>query len=452
VQDLFVERVDPKDPGRYLVGGESKPFESRTEHITAGKQTIEITVRSTVHGPIIDDNWKGRGPLALMWTALSPEDTSMDALIGIDRAHDWASFNDALRRVVAPMVNFTYADRDGHIGYRGPGRLPVRKRGDGTEPLDGSDPANGWSGFVPYEQLPQVFDPPEGFIVSANQRVIPVGSEPYLARSFVPGYRAISIRARLSESKEFDLDATAKLHADVRSVLAERLRPLLTAWSPKTERQKVVLQRLRDWDCVLVRDSANALLYEVWRMRLMRAIFVDDVGEDLLRAVSPEALVRALAGAGTPWCDDRRTTQTTETCADVLASTLNDALAYLDQRYGAESTWRLDRAPAWRFRSRDFSSVPVLNRLYTREVRGWGDDTTVRVFGFDEQFRARLISTMIADFDLGTDETRASVDIGQSAHPLSPHYDDLLPFWLASAPPRIEPPDPRTQQLLQLTP
>ena len=168
VQDLFVESPDPANPANYLYKGESVPFETRTETIAvAGGDPVTLTVRETVHGPVLSDvvpELADTGRLyAFRWTALAEPDGLMGAFLKVNVASSFDEFRAAFADYVAPAQNFVYADVDGNIGLQVPGRIPVRPAGDdGRRPVDGSSGDHDWTGYVPYAELPALYNPPDG--------------------------------------------------------------------------------------------------------------------------------------------------------------------------------------------------------------------------------------------------------------------------------------------------
>ena len=182
VQDLYLERI--ADDGLNVEtpdGPERLRFRREVIRVKDG-QPVEIRVRISRHGPLISDampELQARLPknvaLALRWTALDPDDTSAAIGLGFWRAHDFASFQAALHRFVVPEQNMVYADREGHIGYYAPARVPIRSPANDTHgliPAPGWKPGYDWQGFIPYDALPTRFDPPEGFIATANEKVV----------------------------------------------------------------------------------------------------------------------------------------------------------------------------------------------------------------------------------------------------------------------------------------
>ncbi|MAE44305.1 MAG: hypothetical protein CMF63_04865 [Magnetovibrio sp.] len=180
VEDLFVETVDPDDPGSYLTPDGPRPFVTRQEIIQVkGGKTIDLIVRETRHGPVISDVRKDAAcvsdadhGVALATPALRTDDRTIEALFAINRAQNWEDFRTAAANFHTPQQNLFFAASDGDTGFIAPGRIPVRKAGDGRMPVPGADGEFDWKGFIPVEELPQAHNPPLGRIVNANNRII----------------------------------------------------------------------------------------------------------------------------------------------------------------------------------------------------------------------------------------------------------------------------------------
>src|SRR6185295_2305258 len=163
----------------YMFKDKSIPFEVRQEVVkVAGGADVTVDIRSTGHGPVItdvSDQLKATGGVySLRWTATTDPDRILDAFLGIDRAGDWTSFRAALSVYGAPSQNFVYADVDGHIGLQIPGRIPMRQdpKDLGDRPVPGWTGAHEWTGYVPYEEMPRLFDPPSAIIATANAAAV----------------------------------------------------------------------------------------------------------------------------------------------------------------------------------------------------------------------------------------------------------------------------------------
>ncbi|KPV47998.1 penicillin amidase, partial [Kouleothrix aurantiaca] len=184
VQDLFVEHVNDQNQVEYK--GAWEPLEIIPETIKVkGQPDVTLQVRVSRHGPLISDVIDGTGqPLAFRWTALDPEDRTFEAFLSIDMAQSWDEFTGALQVYGAPMQNFVYADVDGNIGYYAPGKLPIRAGGDGRAPAEGWTGANDWTGYVPFAELPHAFNPPQGYIATANNKVVADSYPPLISNDW----------------------------------------------------------------------------------------------------------------------------------------------------------------------------------------------------------------------------------------------------------------------------
>ncbi len=203
VQDLFVEKINPNNPNQYEFQGEWRDMQVIEEYIrVAGQAEPEkLTVRITHHGPIVNGVM---GPLhgttALQWTALQPN-TLFRAVLELDRARNWDEFRDALSKWDIAAQNFVYADIEGNIGYQSTGKIPIRASGDGLMPVPGHTGEYDWTGYIPFEDLPYRFNPPEGFIVTANNAVVDEQYPHLIALEWASGFRAARI-TELIQSKE----------------------------------------------------------------------------------------------------------------------------------------------------------------------------------------------------------------------------------------------------------
>ena len=200
VMDLYIEKVNPDNPNQYEVNGQWVDMVLREETINvAGGDPVKITVRATRHGPVVSDTYEpllqtikpveGATPVkpyteqagiplpdpyvvSLRWTALEPGSV-FEAIWGFDKAQNWDEFREAARGFEVPAQNLLYADTAGNIAYQMPGKIPVRKNGDGRLPVPGWTDEYEWTGYIPFEELPYQVNPPSGYIVTANNQVPP---------------------------------------------------------------------------------------------------------------------------------------------------------------------------------------------------------------------------------------------------------------------------------------
>ena len=202
VEDVYVEKFN--DKGEYLTPQGWVQPEHRKEIIRVkGKPEVTLDVVVTRHGPIITDLVPGETrKLALKWTIYDPQATRIP-FFAVDSAQNWQEFQAAFSQFGAPGQNVVYADVDGHIGYQATGLIPIRASGDGSVPVPGEDDAHEWTGYVPYDKLPSVYDPPSGIIATANGRITPDGYPYTLSIEWMSPYRTQRIYKLLGAPKKF---------------------------------------------------------------------------------------------------------------------------------------------------------------------------------------------------------------------------------------------------------
>jgi penicillin G amidase len=443
VQDLFVERSDPKDPARYLTPSGTAPFETRQEIIRIkGAPAATVTLRATRHGPVISDVVpdaarlvQGGTLVALAWTALAEDDLAAQALLGITQARSWRQFVEALRALGAPVQNIHYADTSGHIGFIAPGRVPLRRSGDGRWPVPGWTGAFDWDGRVPFEALPRVLDPQNGVLFNANNRVVPEDYPYLLTADWEAPYRARRL-AQLLDAGTFGLQDFAAIQADELSLLAQDLLPIMLAVEPGGSRAADAVARLEAWNRVMRPDQAEPLLFAAWYRELSRLIYADELG-DLFGGfwgVRPQLMQRILIDRQI-WCDDIGTAAV-ETCAQRAAAGLDAALLDLARRFGDDpAAWRWGDAHVARMAHPLFERQPLLGYLFDIEIASGGDSVTVNVGHYrpgDPQrpFASTHAAGYRAIYDLADlDRSTFIAATGQSGNPLSRHYRDLTELW-----------------------
>jgi penicillin G amidase len=444
-QDLFIERIDPEDPSRYVTPDGPAPFALRKELIeVAGGAPVALTVRTTRHGPVISDllpdaaaTFGADRVVALAWSALAEDDLAVQALLGVGRARNWQEFVAALRDVGGPMQNIHYADAAGHIGFIAPGRVPIRKSGDGRWPVPGWTGEYDWAGWVPFDALPRALDPPDGVLFNANNRVVPPDYPYLLTADWEAPYRARRL-AELLQRNRFGPTEFEAMQADQRSLLAQDLLPIMLKADPGRPAAAAAMARLRAWDRVMRPDAAEPLIFAAWYRELSRLIYADELGDlfDGFWRVRPQFMDRILTRRQI-WCDDVSTAPV-ETCTELAAAALDAALRDLARRFGDDpDDWRWGDAHAARMSHLIFADQPALDLLFNIEVATGGDSVTVAVGHFnpgDERrpFASTHAATFRAIYDLADlAGSRFILATGQSGNPLSRHYRDLTELWAA---------------------
>ncbi len=455
VQDLYRERLDPT--GRFA------EFQGQQEAITVVPETIAvkggspvvINVRITRHGPLISDAINANNaaaknppataalePLAFRWTALDDEDQTVAAYMRLNEARSWSEVTEALRDYSTPSQNFVIAEESGHIGYYAPGHVPVRASGDGSQPTEGWTGDTEWTGYVPFEDLPHIYDPPSHFIVTANNRPSAAPGAPLVALEYPNPYRAqriVELLREYSADRKLSPADFARIQADTISLHARSLLPRLLAHvQPTTTLDRRAVEILRAWDDDARGDAAAPAIFEAWFLRLAPAIVGDELGAVIEsyqgRFSSITRFLEATLDANPAWCDNV-TTPIRESCDAAVTTALHVAVEALSERMGREpERWRWDTVHPAVFPHQGLDTVPVLHRLLSRSVPNGGDWSTVNVgpVAVDAPYEQQSIPGYRQIIDLSpANDSRFLEAVGPSGHFLSAHYDDFLGDWKA---------------------
>lgn len=216
VEDAYIETLN--DAHQYLTPDGWKDPQVRHEVIhVKGKPDVAFDVQVTRHGPIVSELVPGdTRKIALKWTLY---DGVRDPFFHVDSAQNWQEFRQALSEFDAPSQNAVYADVDGNIGYQATGKIPIRAAGDGSLPVNGSDNAHEWTGYIPFDKLPSIYNPPSGIIATANGRIAP-DKYPYsISTEWEAPWRTDRIYRVLQSGKKFSAADMLALETDIYSEL-----------------------------------------------------------------------------------------------------------------------------------------------------------------------------------------------------------------------------------------
>ena len=440
-EDLYLETLNPADPKQYKsVHGWSPMLEKREVIHVRGGPDVAAILHFTDHGPVLWED--GRRALALKWVGAEPGTAGYLGSLSVDRARNWQEFELAMPRWKVPSENIVYADRAGNIGEHSTGLAPLRKQFTGLLPL----PANGhfeWSGFVPNAELPHSFNPGEGFIASANQKMIPAGYPYAVGFEWAAPTRFQRIHDVLEAARhsghKLTLTDMEALQTDVVSLPARQLQPLLrnALRSGGTGARKAVADAaglLLQWDCAVRTDSPAAALYEVWALELRESITRLAVPQGARAIVKTWPLVRVVAELAKP---------RTEVFGDlpaagrdrIILDTLRTAYEGLSRREGTDPqrwSWGSLHKAYFRHALDAAGGTSLLDR---GPVERSGDDDTVQATHFhDDSFDQTSGASYRQIFDLSDWDNAVAVNVpGQSGQPGSAHFDDLLPLWSKGA-------------------
>ncbi|MGV8965535.1 MAG: penicillin acylase family protein [Cellulomonas sp.] len=465
VTDFFLERTSGDT---YLRDGERRDLVTRTETIKVnGGDDVKLTVRSTAHGPIISGVLPGVNAariaplpegapqgvyeISLGWTALTPGRTA-DAVFAMDTSHTAADIKAAATLFEVPAQNIVFATTDGHIGYQAPGRIPIRAAvpgaavpSNGTWPRPGWDSRYDWQGFVDPADMPAVLDPPEGFIVAANQAVTPAGTGPFLTSDWDYGYRSQRIRdvlsTQIAAGKKIDGATTTALQLDDANPYAAMLVPALLAVPVESAFDRSGQELLRGWDGRSTTESAGAAYFaSVWT-NLLQLTFWDEL-PDNARPDGGSRWLEVVRGMlerpDDPWWDDRTTVGVVEGRDEILSQALTSARRELTVQIGKDPTdweWGQLHMVAPKHPALGGDTVPSLVRRLVNpaplEVAGSSSAVNATSWNAGSgSFEVTKAPSMRMVVDLGDlDASTWVVLTGTSGHPGSKHYSDQFGAW-----------------------
>ena len=444
-QDLFVETLDPADPERYQTPEGPRPFVSRSETILVkGSRPVTLTVRATRHGPVISDFLADmdavagmNGVIALASASESVGDTTAEALAAMPLARDAEAFAAAARGFVAPDLNIFFADTHGAIGVIAPGRIPVRRSGDGSLPANGASGLQDWVGLIPPDERPRSLNPAAGFLFNANNKLVDDAYPWFIARDWEEPHRARRIAEIIAARPRHSAADMQALQTDVLSAAARDLLPIMLEQVGRVEGNEArAVEMLRIWDLQMRRDSPEPVIYAAWLREAMRGIAADELGPHFPQYWrSRPRFLRAALTRNRHWCGDARSGSLRD-CGPILRHALERALEGVASRLGHDiAGWRWGDLHQATFRHQTLGDVPVLSWFANLSIPSDGGDHTVNMGALAAgdaaaPFRHVHGAGYRAIYDLSDlPESRYMLPPGQSGNPFSRHYRDLLEPW-----------------------
>lgn len=440
VQDLYLEKFDPDNAARYLTPAgwtqaqiRKEQIKVRRDFVSTATDDVQIDVTVTRHGPIIFENAGKR--YALRWTALDPKLNYGEGLGALNRAGNWRQFTSAISRYTGATQNMVYADVDGHIGYYAAGVIPIRKSGDGSLPYDGSTDEGEWTSFIPFKDLPHLYDPPSGMIITANQRIVGTDYPYFLTRSWAQPYRARRILDMLSKKQKLTAEDFRAVLGDVHAIAgitfarnaSNILRPHLT---PGDDQLRQALTAFDGWDGRLNVDSPVAPLVTQMRIAFRTRIIDAAIGKDLARSFGwsnfDTTLDKIISEQPAAWLPKEF-----KTYAELLRACHADARKVLTDRLGPdESKWTWGEMVKARF-SHPLAQAPLIGLQFT--IPPFPQNGTAFMLGATVNVGSPVSMRMIADPG-NWDKSQQGITLGESGIPGSPHWKDQLEDWKAVTP------------------
>jgi penicillin G amidase len=415
VQDLYAEQIDTQT-GRYQINGQTLQALLERDWIgVKGQKPLQSDTWITAHGPVFLSD-EGRN-YSLRWTAANG--ALEFPFLALDRAQNWEEFNQTLRTFSGPAQNFVYADVDGNIGYHAAGMLPNRQGCRGDVPTDGAANTCQWAGAIPYDDLPQVYNPPSGIIASANQDPFPADYRYAVNGGFAPPYRVREIRTRLSHRDKWKSDEMLSVQKDVYSVYLSFLaHQAVEAWDkhPNASAQmKAAVDTLRNWNGQTEKMTAAPMIATLLDAELRKAAAkaaAPGVEGEYGGRMAPVVIEKLLRERPAGWFKDYDELLETSLAAGITAGEKIAGSNVAEWDYGTWTELHLVHPVG--------GELPIIGRYFNiGPVPMSGSSTSIK------QTTQHLGPSMRLVIDLGNlDQSLANVVTGESGHLMSRHYKD----------------------------
>jgi penicillin amidase len=282
VQDLYIESFNPSSPGEYRVNKAWVKAQVIDENIRVKDQPDEhLQITVTRHGPVVLR--EGDKGYALRWTATEPGGLA-NSYSWMGQAKNWKEFREVMKHVWGPAQNAVYADVSGNIGYVMAARVPIRKKGHGEVPVPGDTDDYEWTGYIPFDQLPQALNPESGLIATANARVVGPNYKPYLTDRWYDPYRTARIYDLLHDRHDLRPEDMLKVQTDTYSIphafLAEQLSAAAKTAKPKDARAQKLIEGLKDWNGIADANSPEVSFLDAIRRSVIELLLEPFLGKD----------------------------------------------------------------------------------------------------------------------------------------------------------------------------
>jgi penicillin amidase len=430
VQDLYIETFNPAASDEYRVNGRWAKAQVFDELIhVKGQSDQHVKVVVTRHGPIVREE-AGKS-YAVRWTALDPGGLG-NTYIWLSTANNWGEFRDILKRVWGPGQNVVYADVDGNIGYAMAARVPIRKKGHGEVPVSGDTDDYEWTGYIPFDQLPQALNPDSGLIVTANARVVGPNYKPYLTDRWEEPYRTARIYDLLHDKTDLRPIDMLKVETDTYSYphafLADQMSAAAKTIQPKDARARKLVEALKDWNGIADADSPLVSFVVMARRATLDLLLEPYLGKDTDLYIwrSTAFLQKVLTDRPPKWLPP-----TYKNYDELLAASADRAVSLL-----AEQT-KSQRAEDWQWK--ELNSLDMLHPIGREGLLKWflsitnkpqsGTNYSVRAATKRHGPSMRFIANLA-----NWDDSILLIPAGESGQVGSAHYSDQFSYWYEGRP------------------
>ncbi len=449
--DFYLEKINPANPNQYEFNGEWRDMEVRNEVIRLKDgATVSRTNRFTHRGPLVT-GFKSEAdksePISMRWIG-NEMSNEVRTIYLLNRAANWNEFKDAVSTFVSVSQNIAYADVAGNIGLYCCAGVPVRDGWNGVELVPGETDQYDWKGLVPFDDLPNEYNPVSGFVSSANNKSVSDDARTRIPQWPSLHYRIERIRELLTEKEQLSQADFARMQADDNSIMVRELKPIfmenLALMNDLTEAEKTAMDLLIDWDGTYHRHSAAALIFEELYNVLLEVVLKDELQEELFKKyigtsyLSRFALNDISHDPGSRWWDDINTEGKVETYTDCIQASFRRAVEQLSGRYGSRpQNWRWGASHTLTL-EHPMGGVKILDRLFTLnrgpfETKGASHTVGPYAYSYKNPYQVNHGASHRHIYDTSDwDKSVSVIPTGVCGVPASPHYCDQTKIYLAN--------------------
>lgn len=449
VQDLYIEVPNPKNPYQFEYDGKWEDATVRQEPIRVKDgETVDFEVVETRHGPIISNimlkDTEVKEVFSMQWTALQSTQ-ELKAIIGLNKATNWKEFEKALEDFKVPAQNFVFASTDGTIAYKANGIVPIRKQGTGALPVPGNSSQYGWESYIPFDELPTVINPEEGYIATANNEVVGehypyhlsnLWAQPYRYERIVEMIENPSIDQKTGVQLKLTPDYMKVMQMDQKNLHAEEFLPRLVATIKEQDAEgkyAKVISLLEEWEYYDDKEQGAPLVYHFLIENMEKALFEDAMPADMYKLmpaksqITDQMLRDAFAGNEGVWIQGEGGLN------QFVYTAFEDAVIKIEDRLGTSvSKWQWGSYNKLTFNHPLSSASDLLaNYLNPDKLAVGGSSVTVQAAAEDGYGNVKHGASwrFVADLnDLSS--AQHIVGPGQSGHVKSKWYDNQVVNWV----------------------
>ncbi len=452
-QDLYIETLDPNQPGHYLEGGKSIPFQIveetlkiRDKEAPGGFREEKVKIRLTKRGPVVSGVLKGLKTgrvLSLRWAPLE----TLGSRLGLDEAMAAKSakeFRDAIQGMRHFVLNYVFADTKGDFGWVVIGGLPIRGPGQGAVPHLVESSQDNWLGWIPDNQMPQALNPVRGWLGTCNHMTVTKDYPYYYSNRLAPSWRYRRLIQLMSSKGKKDARDHWRYQRDVKNLHAKLIAPILAKALEKNLQTKPLAELLAGWDYMDDKNAAAPLVFQAVYRQFALEVFTDELGEDLARYMLgiyyfwKERLAKNVVAGDWAWFDDVNTGDKKETRDDIIRRAGLKVLTELGDTLGKDpSTWRWGELHTLNLVSPIARTGPLAGWLgaWARPESG-SESTLLRgIYDFNKPYEVIVFDSLRMVVDLADDEkVMAVIPGGATARLFNPHTTDQVNAYMSGRP------------------